>query len=378
MKKRKYITFLLIMFIAGNLNVNASSGRLRKDSIKTCNGVTYGQHSSDNHWHVASENSDGSYSATGNPIYSNPCNHSDNSSSNNSSNNSGSDSSSNSNTSEDNNSNSSSNNNEFDSSTSTDNNPSNSNSSSNNSATNSNSNNTTNSENSNNINNNNNSNFSSNTKEDENNPIKQEEIKSNDNTLKVIVIDGKEVDVSDNINYSTTKEKVNIEVTTTDTKATYEIKNNSTLSIGENKISIEVTAEDGTAKTYNLNINREIVLSTETGINVVINGEEVKFDNYKSTVYVSSSTQTITFDYTLKDKNAKVEMNEIPKLKFGDNVIKIKVIAEDGTEQQYEITIHKYTQVEDTISNIIVFGIFGGIGYGIYYIIKKINKKKAK
>lgn len=71
-------------------------------------------------------------------------------------------------------------------------------------------------------------------------------------------------------------------------------------------------------------------------------------------------------------------MNEIPKLKSGDNVIKIKVIAEDGTEQQYEITIHKYTQVEDTISNIIVFGIFGGIGYGIYYIIKKLNKKKEK
>lgn len=376
MKKRKYITFLLIMFIACNLNVNASSGRLRKDSIKTCNGITYGQHSSDNHWHVASENSDGSYSATGNPIYSNPCNHSDNSSSNNSSNNSGSDSSSNSNTSKEKDSNTSSNNNESSGSASTDNNSSNSNSSSNNN--NSTTDNTTNNGNSNNINNNNNSNTSSNKKEDENNPIKQEEIKSNDNTLKVIVIDGKEVDVSDNINYSTTKEKVNIEVTTTDTKATYEIKNNSTLSIGENKISIEVIAEDGTTKTYNLNINREIVLSSETGINVVINGEEVKFDNYKSTVYVSSSSQTITFDYTLKDKNAKVEMNELSELKSGDNIINIKVIAEDGTEQQYEITIHKYTQVEDTISNIIVFGIFGGIGYGIYYIIKKLNKKKAK
>ena len=91
-----------------------------------------------------------------------------------------------------------------------------------------------------------------------------------------------------------------------------------------------------------------------------------------------SSSQNITFDYTLKDKNAKIEMNELSELKSGDNIINIKVIAEDGTEQQYEITIHKYTQAEDTISNIIVFGIFGGIGYGIYYIIKKINKKKAK
>lgn len=376
MKKIKYIAFLLIIFLVSNLSVSASSGRLRKDSIKTCNGVTYGRHSSDNHYHVASENSDGSYSATGNPIYSDPCNYSDNSSSNNSSNNSSSDSSSNSNTSKDNHSNQSSNNNESSSSTSTDNDSSNSNNSLNNN--NSITNNTTNNGNSNNINNNNNSNISSNKKEDENNPIKQEEIKSNDNTLKAIVIDGKEVDISDNINYSTTKEKINIEVTTTDSKATYEIKNNTTLSIGENKISIEVIAEDGTTKTYNLNINRETVLSSEIGIIVVINGEKVQFDNYKSTVYVLSSSQNITFDYTLKDKNAKIEMNELSELKSGDNIINIKVIAEDGTEQQYEITIHKYTQAEDTISNIIVFGIFGGIGYGIYYIIKKLNKKKVK
>lgn len=321
MKKRKYIALLLIMFIAGNLNVNASSGKLKKDSIKTCNGITYGQHSSDNHWHVASKNSDGSYSATGNSIYSDPCNRSDNSLSNDSSNN------------------------------------------------------TSNSKNSNNTNDNNDIHSSPNKKE-ENEPIKQEKIKSNDNTLKVIIIDGKEVDISDNINYSTTKEKVNIEATTTDTKATYEIKNNTPLSIGENKINIDVIAEDGTTKTYNININRENVLSKETGINIVINGEKVKFDNYKSTIYILSSTQTITFDYSLEDKNSKVEMNAISELKTGDNIIKIKVIAEDSTEQQYEINIHKYTQLEETISNIIVFGIFGGIAFCIYYIIKRINKKK--
>ena len=76
MKNKRIIMILLLTFLViGNItNVNASSGRLRKASIKTCNGVTYGQHSSDNHWHVASRNSDGSYSATGNPIYSDPCN----------------------------------------------------------------------------------------------------------------------------------------------------------------------------------------------------------------------------------------------------------------------------------------------------------------
>ena len=72
MKKNVYISLLLILFCVGSVEVNASSGRLRKDSIKTCGGITYGQHSSDNHWHIA-ELKDGSYYATGNPIYSDPC-----------------------------------------------------------------------------------------------------------------------------------------------------------------------------------------------------------------------------------------------------------------------------------------------------------------
>lgn len=56
-----------------NINkVNATSGYLKKSSIKTCNGVTYGKHG-DGHWHVAVKNGDGRYNASGDAIYSNPC-----------------------------------------------------------------------------------------------------------------------------------------------------------------------------------------------------------------------------------------------------------------------------------------------------------------
>ena len=337
MKKKKYIIFILIIFIYSNLNVEASSGRLKSASIKTCNGITYGQHSSDNHWHVASRNSNGTYSATGSPIYNDPCINSDNSSSNNS------------------NSNQSSNNNTSNES-------------------NSNLNNNTNNQN-NNITDNSTNSSSSNI---ENNEVIKEELKSNDNTLKEIIIDGEKIEILENIDYSTTKEKIDIKLKTTDDKATYEIKNESILSIGKNKISIEVTAEDGTIKIYNINVNREKILSSDTEIKVIIDGEEVKFDNYKATVYVESSTKNIKFDYTLSDQNARAEIKELQTLKPGDNVINIKVIAEDGTEQQYEIIIHKYSKSADTISNIIVFGIFGVIGYGIYSIINKKNKKKKR
>lgn len=362
MKKSLCLILLITLFISGSIEVNASSGALRKASIKTCNGITYGQHSSDNHWHVAEE-SDGKYYATGNPIYSDPCSSSGGSSNNNNSNNdSGSNSSSNNNSSGESSNNNTSNNNNTESNSSTNNNTttnSNNGGSTSNSTT---SNNTTTTK-------PNNSGTTSN--QDTN--LKEEQ-KNSDNTLKVILIDGKEIKISDDIEYSTTKEKVKIEATPNDEKATFEIKNNDELSIGENKVEIEVKAEDGKTKTYSIMITREVVLSNDTSIKVTIDDEEVMFENNKATIYVSSSATSVTIDYELGNDKSKVEMDKLENLKTGDNPLKIKVIAEDGTEKEYEIIIHKYTKAEDIISTVLAFVLLGGIGYGIYFIIKKGKK----
>lgn len=212
--------------------------------------------------------------------------------------------------------------------------------------------------------------------------VTREKILSNDTQIKIITIDSEEFDTIENIQYTTTKEIVFVKVVTNDENAKYEIKKNSNLSIGDNSVIIEVTAEDGTTKEYNINVIREKIPSSDTGITVTIDDEVVSFDNYKSKIYIASSTESIDFDYTLSDENAKVEIDELNKLKTGDNAINIKVIAEDGTKQQYEIILHKCTKSEETITTIFSFGIIGGMGYGIYYcvkkgkqIIKKIMKK---
>lgn len=347
MKKISYITLIVSIFILGTINVNASSGQLRKASVKTCNGVTYGQHSSDNHWHVAEER-DGKYYATGNPIYSDPC-----------SANTG------------NNDKPANNNNE---NNSNNNNTGNNNSDNNNTTNNNTGNNNTN----NNTTNNNTQNNNNNTT-----PTKpKEEPKNSDNTLKEILVDGKKIEVSDKMEYSTTKAKIEIEVTTNDEKATYEIKDNNNLSIGENIVKIEVKAEDGKVKTYEVVINRQLILSSNTGIEITIDGEVVTFVNKKATVYVSSSATSITIDYKLSDEKAKVNMDKLDKLQTGDNELKVEVVAEDGTKAIYDITVHKYSKTEDTITTIIAFAMLGGIGYGIYFVIKKgkkfTNKLKNK
>lgn len=173
--KKKSVYFgivLLCVLFLGMTNVYATSGRLRKNSIKTCNGITYGQHSSDNHWHVAVRNSDGSYNASGDPIYSDPCASSSNSSSS-SGNTSGS---------------------------------SNTNSSS--------------------------SNTISGSSKPASTPVATPvsiptptpEL-SSDTSLKSVIVDGNTIEVSDSMEYQTMNEKVNIVVETTDGNATYTVHN---------------------------------------------------------------------------------------------------------------------------------------------------------
>ena len=53
---------------------SATSGSLRSATIKTCpDGITYGAHGSDLHWHVATRDADGSWSPDGSTIASDPC-----------------------------------------------------------------------------------------------------------------------------------------------------------------------------------------------------------------------------------------------------------------------------------------------------------------
>lgn len=319
-KKSVYLgVVLLCVLFLDVTNVYATTGALKKDSIETCNGITYGKHK--NHWHVAVRTSNGSYNASGDPIYSDPCASSSNSSSS-SGNTSGS---------------------------------SNTNSSS--------------------------SNTSSGSSKPASTPIATPvptptptpEL-SSDTSLKSVIVDGNTIEVSDSMEYQTMNEKVDIVVETTDGNATYTVHNRDLLE-GENPIEIEVTAPNGDIKSYTLTVVCE-ELSDNTNIHVIIDGEEVTFDSTgNAEVTVSSTTDQIEYTYTLEDENAAVETEEIETLQTGDNLMKFLVTAQDGTQKTYEITIHKYSFAEEAIITILSFAILGGIGYGIYYFVKKRKKK---
>ena len=70
---KRIIFVVCFMFILLPINALATSGSLKKDSIKECEGTLYGTHGSDNHYHIAIKSENGSYVASGEAIYTDPC-----------------------------------------------------------------------------------------------------------------------------------------------------------------------------------------------------------------------------------------------------------------------------------------------------------------
>lgn len=70
-----FLSLILVFSLSIINTASASSGALRKASIKQCpNGKYYGQHSSDNHWHEAERsNTSSGWSAIGPELSSDPC-----------------------------------------------------------------------------------------------------------------------------------------------------------------------------------------------------------------------------------------------------------------------------------------------------------------
>ena len=198
--------------------------------------------------------------------------------------------------------------------------------------------------------------------------------KSSDNTLKSVSIDGENVNVDDDMTYSTKKEKVNIAVKLNSSKATYVINNNDDLKVGDNNIVIKVTAENGNVRSYSLLIKRE-KLSNNTNIKIIVDGNIINFISEKASINVSSDVNSLNYEYELEDKNSSLDVVGNDVLYVGNNKIVFVVTAEDETKKEYKLTVNKSSKSDETISKILGLAMLGGTGYGIYYLVNKPRRK---
>ncbi len=125
-------------------------------------------------------------------------------------------------------------------------------------------------------------------------------------------------------------------------KATYKISGNSGFALGENKVVILVTAEDGTKKTYTLTVNK-VASSNNYLSSLVIDQYDMASIFNKETeeyhIVFEDRIPTIKVSATPEDKTAKVSKTGIYHIKTGSNKVEVIVTAEDGSKRIYTINI---------------------------------------
>ena len=184
---------------------------------------------------------------------------------------------------------------------------------------------------------------------------------SSDNTLKSLKMNNQEVlgDLIQTVPYTTSS--INITATANDTTARVsgDIGTKS-LNVGINSFEIVVTAEDGSIRTYTLDVTRENetqkssvnTLSALTVSNATITPEfESSVTNYSSVV--SNTITSVTIAATPTDSKATVSGDLGEKtLQVGKNTFNILVTAEDGTSKKtYEIEINREDAIEPSKSS---------------------------
>jgi len=134
------------------------------------------------------------------------------------------------------------------------------------------------------------------------------------------------------------------------------------LKYGDNTVVIKVVAEDGSSRDYVVNVYREPLKDGNSYLKDIIVSYKNKelelspvFDKntYKYTVNVSNDTDVVSLKgipssskATITYNGKKVSSLKNLSLKYGDNTVVIKVVAEDGTSLDYVVNIHREDKYE--------------------------------
>lgn len=176
-------------------------------------------------------------------------------------------------------------------------------------------------------------------------------------SLKNLSIKGYTLDFSSNkFDYSIDIEQSNIyiDAIATDVNAKISGIGNKSISYGKNVFEIIVTAENGMTKIYKINVNRKDTRSSVNDLtNITLSSGKINFEKNKTeyVVNVENKIDKIDLSYELLDKKSNAVIIGDLNLVEGENLLIIKVTAENEEVKEYKIKIIREHKIDITDSN---------------------------
>lgn len=123
-----------------------------------------------------------------------------------------------------------------------------------------------------------------------------------------------------------------------------------TLEYGSNALGVVVTAEDGTTKTYTINIVKTDTRSKNNFLSSLGISEgtiDFKKDKYYYSIEVATEIEKATVSATAEDSKAKVKGTGVKTVAYGENKFNIIVTAENGDAKIYTIAVTRAAPTTD-------------------------------
>ena len=147
----------------------------------------------------------------------------------------------------------------------------------------------------------------------------------------VNVLDGSVVDVASDVS------SVLVAVETSSELASFDVSGASGLVVGENFVSVSVTAQDGSVQVYSAKVVKARPLSSDVSLaSLTVNGSSVAEGDVVDVVYGTSSVSVLA---EASDVNASTQVFGVSGLVVGLNTVSVRVTAEDQSSRVYEFQV---------------------------------------
>jgi len=173
-------------------------------------------------------------------------------------------------------------------------------------------------------------------------------------TLSVEGLSFKSSQTTYNINVGADIENITVKATPAHAKATYTVSGNKNLKAGNNVIKVVVKAENGSTKTYKINVQKagDIEETSSALTNLIIEGMEFDEPFEKLvTEYVGGKieyTEKLNVLAYTEAEGATYEVVGADELKVGENEVIVKVISlDESTTTEYKVTFEMLAKEEE-------------------------------